>query len=133
MPPLPALALSIVLDGPPARLRAIAQAPWAGIASALFLGVVATTIAYAIWGALPRRYPAAVVSPFTLLVPFVGAAASAVVFGERFGVTRLAGMVVVLVGLAIIVLPRPAVATPPIVEALRPRDTAGQEESRWTP
>ena len=77
----------------------------------LFLGVVATTIAYAIWGALLRRYPAAVVGPFTLLVPFVGAAASAAVFGERFGVTRLVGMLVVLVGLAVIVLPRAAAAS----------------------
>jgi O-acetylserine/cysteine efflux transporter len=77
-----------------------------GITSVLFLGLVATTIAYGIWGALLRRYPAAVVSAFTLLVPFVGAAASAAVFGERFGITRLAGMVAVLVGLAVIVLPR---------------------------
>ena len=63
------------------------------------------TLAYAIWGGLLRRYPAATVAPFALLVPFVGAAASALVFGERFGPLRLAGMVLVLAGLAIIVAP----------------------------
>jgi O-acetylserine/cysteine efflux transporter len=111
VPPLPALALSINAGWARGAAAGIGQASGAGIAAVLFLGVVATTIAYAIWGALLRRYPAAVVGPFTLLVPFVGAAASAAVFGERFGVTRLVGMLVVLVGLAVIVLPRAAAAS----------------------
>lgn len=106
VPPLPALALSVVLDGPAALPRVVAGAPWAGLAAAVFLGLVATTLAYAIWGALLRRYPAATVTPFALLVPFVGAASSAAVFGERFGALRLAGMALVLAGLAVIVLPR---------------------------
>ena len=44
----------------------------------------------------------------TLLVPFVAALASSVVFGERFGPARLAGMAFVLLGLVLIALP-PAV------------------------
>jgi O-acetylserine/cysteine efflux transporter len=103
--PLPALALSAVLDGPGAWPRALVQVPWSGWASALYLGLVATTLAYALWGALLRRHPAATVAPFALLVPLVGAVAAAVVFGERFGPLRLAGMVVVLLGLAVILLP----------------------------
>lgn len=106
VPPLPALALSLVLDGPTALPGAIRHASAAGVLAALFLGVVATTVAYAIWGALLRRYPAALVSPFALLVPFVGAGASALVFGERFGALRLSGMALVLAGLAVIVVPR---------------------------
>ena len=70
-----------------------------------YLGLVATVLAYAIWGTLLRRYPAAAVAPFALLVPFVAAAASALVFGERFGFVRLAGMALVLAGLAVLVLP----------------------------
>jgi O-acetylserine/cysteine efflux transporter len=61
-------------------------------------------LAYAIWGDLLRRYPAAVVTPFALLVPFVAAVSSAIVFGERFGPLRLCGMALVLAGLAVIVL-----------------------------
>jgi O-acetylserine/cysteine efflux transporter len=57
------------------------------------------------WGALLRRYPAAIVTPFALLVPLVGAGASALVFGERFGPLRLAGMALVLVGVAVSVAP----------------------------
>jgi O-acetylserine/cysteine efflux transporter len=103
--PLPALALSIGLDGPGALLHALARAPWSGWGAALYLGLVATTLAYALWGALLRRHPTTTVAPFALLVPLVGAVAAAVVFGERFGPLRLAGMAVVLLGLAVILLP----------------------------
>jgi O-acetylserine/cysteine efflux transporter len=105
VPPLPALVLSAVLDGPGALPRALAEGPWWGLAAALYLGGVATTLGYAIWGALLRRYPAATVAPFALLVPFVGAAASAAVFGERFGPLRLSGMALVVAGLAVVVVP----------------------------
>ena len=103
VPPLPALAVSLVLDGPRALPRALATAPAAGGLAALFLGLVATSLAYALWGSLLRRYPTATVAPFALLVPLVGALSSVVAFGERFGPLRLAGMALVLVGLALIV------------------------------
>jgi O-acetylserine/cysteine efflux transporter len=104
VPPLPALALSVVLDGPLALPRALLDATALRLAAALYLGLVATALAYALWGALLRRYPTAAVAPFALLVPFVGALSSSVVFGERFGMLRLAGMALVLAGLAVIVL-----------------------------
>jgi O-acetylserine/cysteine efflux transporter len=106
VPPLPAIALSIVLDGPTALPAALLHADGRGWLAALYLGFVATSVAYGIWGALLRRYPAAVVTPFALLVPVVGAGAAALVFGERFGPLRLAGMALVLAGLAVIVVPR---------------------------
>ena len=104
VPPLPALALSLTIDGPTALVRSVASASWTGVASVLYLGLVATILAYAIWGQLLRRYPAATVTPFALLVPFVGASSSALVFGERFGALRLAGMALVLLGIGVIVL-----------------------------
>jgi hypothetical protein len=65
---------------------------------------VSTSIAYWLWGRLLRDYPAAQVVPFALLVPFVGSAASSVVFGETFGPLRLAGMVTVVGGIAVMLL-----------------------------
>ena len=103
IPPVPSLVLSVLLDGP-RGLGALVRASWFGLAAALYLGVVATVLAYAIWGRLLRRYPAATVTPFALLAPIVGAVSSSVVFGERFGGRRLAGMALVLVGVAITVL-----------------------------
>lgn len=105
VPPLPALALALALDGPLAIGDAIAAASWRGVASVLYLGVIANIVAYAIWGALLRRYPAATVTPFALLVPFVASYASSIAFDERFGTLRLGGMALVLIGLAIIVIP----------------------------
>lgn len=111
VPPLPALALAALLDGPGALL-AWRAASWVAIGAVLYLGLVATVLAYAIWGFLLRRHPAARVAPFALLVPFVAAAASALVLGERFGARRLLGMALVLAGLAIIVRPAAGVTEP---------------------
>ncbi len=105
IPPLPSLALSLLLDGPAALPHAVRNTSLLGFGAVLFLGLFATIFAYAIWGHLLRQYSAATVVPFALLVPFVGAFSSAVVFGEQFGPLRLTGMVLVLLGLAIIVLP----------------------------
>jgi O-acetylserine/cysteine efflux transporter len=71
----------------------------------LYIGLIATVLGYAIWGGLLRRYPAATVAPFALLIPFVATYASSLAFGERFGPLRLAGMALVLLGLAVIVAP----------------------------
>ena len=74
----------------------------------LGLGGISTSIAYWLWGRLLRDYPAAQVVPFALLVPFVGAAASSIVFGERFGPLRLAGMITVVGGIAVMLLSKRA-------------------------
>lgn len=105
VPPLPCLVLSMLDDGPASLTTAVMAAPWLGLGAALYLGLVATVFAYALWGDLLRRYSAAAVAPFALLVPFVAAYASSLVFGETFGGARLAGMVLVLAGIAVIVLP----------------------------
>ena len=105
VPPLPALALALVTDGPAGLAYDLSNASSTAVVAALYLGIVGTILAYAIWGRLLRLYPAATVTPFALLVPFVGGYSSALVFGERFGPLRLAGMALVLMGIAIIVLP----------------------------
>ena len=109
VPPLPGLALAVLWDGPRALWASWLGASWLALGAVLYLGVVATVLAYAIWGSLLRRHPAAQVAPFALVVPFVAAASSALVLGERFGPRRLVGMGLVLLGLAILVV-RPAAA-----------------------
>jgi O-acetylserine/cysteine efflux transporter len=64
------------------------------------------TSAYAIWGKLLGRYPAAAVAPFALLSPVAGVFASALVFGERFTLMRSVGILLILYGLGVVVLPR---------------------------
>lgn len=104
VPPLPMLLLSAWWDEP-SLPSAVAGAPWASLVAALFLGVA--TWAYAIWGALLGRYPAAMVAPLVLLSPVTGVVVSALVFGERFSSLRAAGMFLILAGLTVVVLRAP--------------------------
>jgi O-acetylserine/cysteine efflux transporter len=106
IPPLPALAVSY-FDPGPGLLTVIAGAGWASLGAVLYLGVAATFVAYAIWGRLLTMYPTSMVAPFTLLVPVVGVAASALLVGERFTTLRASGIVLMLCGVAIaIITPR---------------------------
>lgn len=104
IPPLPLLALALVADGPQATWQSLWQMSPTGLASMLFIGVISTCVAYWLWGRLLREYTAAQVVPFALLVPFIGAGASSIVFGERFGPLRLSGMLTVVFGIAIMLL-----------------------------
>jgi O-acetylserine/cysteine efflux transporter len=101
---IPLLALTLVSNGPQPTWHALTHMSLAGFACMLCLGGVSTSIAYWLWGRLLRDYPAAQVVPFALLVPFVGSAASSVVFGETFGPLRLAGMITVVGGIAVMLL-----------------------------
>ena len=114
VPPLPLLALAFAVDGPQATWHSLWQMSLTGWVSMLFIGAISTSIAYWLWGRLLRDHTPAQVVPFALLVPFVGAAASSVVFGERFGPLRLAGMVTVVGGIAIMLLSKRPQALPKI-------------------
>ncbi|MGY4286034.1 O-acetylserine/cysteine efflux transporter [Bradyrhizobium sp. LM2.7] len=101
---VPLFALALIANGPaPTWALLTHMSPTAGLCM-LALGGISTSIAYWLWGRLLRDYPAAQVVPFALLVPFVGSAASSIVFGERFGPLRLAGMLTVIGGIAVMVL-----------------------------
>jgi O-acetylserine/cysteine efflux transporter len=101
---VPLILIALVSNGPVATWHELAHASATAIACILFVGLVTTSFAYWLWGRLLRDYPAAQVVPFALLVPFVGSAASSVVFGETFGPLRLAGMVLVIGGIAVMLL-----------------------------
>jgi O-acetylserine/cysteine efflux transporter len=113
---VPLSALTVVIDGPQATWHALSHMSLTGLACMIWIGCISTCIAYWWWGRLLRDYPAAQVVPFALLVPFVGSAASSIVFGERFGPLRLAGMIAVICGIAVMLLAkRPQAAAKPVV------------------
>src|SRR5215475_4560333 len=111
---VPLFALTLVTNGPRQTWHALAHMSLTGLACMIFLGGISTCIAYWLWGRLLRDYPAAQVVPFALLVPFVGSAASSIVFGETFGPLRLAGMVAVIGGIAVMLLAKRPRALPKI-------------------
>ncbi|HTA98996.1 MAG TPA: EamA family transporter [Bradyrhizobium sp.] len=101
---VPLFALTLATDGPGPTWHALSHMSLTGLVCMILLGGVSTSIAYWLWGRLLRDYPAAQVVPFALLVPFVGSAASSLVFHETFGSLRLAGMVTVIGGIAVMLL-----------------------------
>jgi len=111
---VPLFALTLVDDGVLPTWQALSHMSLTGLLCMLGLGGVSTSIAYWLWGRLLRDYTAAQVVPFALLVPFVGAAASSVAFGETFGPLRLAGMTTVVGGIAVMLLSKRAQALPKI-------------------
>jgi O-acetylserine/cysteine efflux transporter len=103
---VPLFALALVTDGVTPTFHALVNMSLTTLLCMLALGGISTSIAYWLWGRLLRDYPAAQVVPFALLVPFVGSAASSIVFSEKFGPLRLAGMLTVVGGIAVMLLAR---------------------------
>ncbi len=109
IPPLPLLGLSLGLEGPGRVVQALTHLTPAGIGALLYLSILSTIFGYGAWGHLLKRYPAAIVAPFSLLIPVFGATSSFLVLGETFGTQRLAGMALILAGLVLVVIPPDAV------------------------
>ncbi len=105
VPPLPAFALSLALEGWPAVSFALVHPTWVGFGALAYLAVAATLLGYGIWGWLLKIYPASTVAPFSLLVPLAGTVSAALVLGERFPPLRLAGMGLIVLGLLVVALP----------------------------
>lgn len=104
VPPLPGLALALATDGAGGVIGQLVATPASGWLAVLYLAILGNVFAYAVWGRLIARYPAASITPFALLVPVVAAASSAIVTGERFGPLRGAGMALVFGALAVLLL-----------------------------
>ena len=96
--------VALLIDGPStmlASVRTMDAAAWLGLA---FQAWPTTLLAFGIWAWLLRKHPAALIAPFTLLVPIVGMTLAALILGEQMTWWKLAGAALVLAGLALNVL-----------------------------
>lgn len=102
VPPLPLLALSLLVEGP-ARIAG----SFHGLGSAqgllalgglVFTVVVATLLGSGLWSSLMGRHPSSTVAPFSMLVPVVGIGASWLLLRERTSPTELACGALVVAG-----------------------------------
>jgi O-acetylserine/cysteine efflux transporter len=114
VPPL--VLLSFAMEGWPAIRHGLEGAGLGTWAAVLYQSVGNTLFGYAAWGYLLARYPAATVSPWSLLVPVFGMGASALLLGEALPAWKLAAAALVIGGLAINVL-GPAIWRPKVVAA----------------
>lgn len=98
---LPLTVLSLLIEGPSVWQQAWHSITWVTVASLIYLGYFASLIGYGLWGKLLSRYPAAVVSPFALLVPVVGMSSAVLFLGEAFSMHQLIGALLLMIGLLI--------------------------------
>jgi O-acetylserine/cysteine efflux transporter len=113
VPPIPLISLSFALERPDA-LNALTHFSMSGIASVFYLGFVATTFGYGVWGYLLNLYPAGIVSQFAIAVPIFGITSSALVFGERFGPWEIVGILFVIAGLTLNAFAAPRFLSSPV-------------------
>jgi DME family drug/metabolite transporter len=73
-----------------------------GLAMALWLGAVPTALAYILFAHGLRLLPASEVATLTLAEPVTAATLGAIVLGERPGALAVAGIVLVIAGLAVL-------------------------------
>lgn len=74
---------------------------WPAVLAVLYLGLLATLLAYSLWTQLLKRYAPAQIAPWSLLVPVVGLWAAATAFDEHPSLLQGVGSVAVLLGLVI--------------------------------
>ena len=98
--PLPLAAASYAFEGGPAAWDAVVNMTWVPWACVLFMAYFATLFGLARWNALLHRYPTAVIAPFALLIPVSGLVSGAVFLGEGLAPIQIAGVALVLAGLA---------------------------------
>ncbi|KXF77468.1 acetylserine transporter [Paramesorhizobium deserti] len=98
--PVPLFVLSAVFEGTtfglPPHMPSLV-----GFGSIAFLAWPTTVFAFTAWVFLLRKHPAAVVTPFALLIPVFGMGSTAVAFGERLDAQAALGSLLIFFGLMI--------------------------------
>ena len=105
VPILPAFALSYFFEGPEQWLHSWEIIRPISVAALAFTVVLSTWLGFAVWGKLLSTYTASVAAPFALLVPVFGGLSAYAILGETLSPQRMAGSLMIFVGLAIILLP----------------------------
>jgi len=104
------LIISYLLEGN--QWPHLLEIGWGGAFALLYQSALVAAFSYWIWYNLMRRYPVNQVMPFMLLQPLIGTASGAIFRGEQITMPMIIGGLGVLIGVAIIILRRPAVIAP---------------------
>ena len=80
LPPL--LIASLLMEGTAGWIIAAHNMNWRAFATVLYQAYPNTMFAFGAWAVLMRKYPAATVAPFTLLVPIIGMICAALILDE---------------------------------------------------
>jgi O-acetylserine/cysteine efflux transporter len=101
IPPLPLLALSLLLETPAAIVRALTGMSGTSVFAVAYLAFGATLFGYGAWSYLLSRHPASRVAPLSLLVPVAGLITARIILAEELTDSQWAGCLLVVAGLAL--------------------------------
>jgi len=101
IPPLPLLALSLLVSGPRQVAHDLMNFTWSGAAAVLYIVYPTTLFGFSVWNHLLRSYKTSLVAPLTLLVPVFGMLSSMLIFHEDLTVRKSAAIALVIAGLLI--------------------------------
>jgi O-acetylserine/cysteine efflux transporter len=104
------LVISFFLEGN--QWPHLMEMGWGGLFALLYQSLLVAAFSYWLWYGLMRRYPVNLVMPFMLLQPLIGVAAGCMLLSERITTRMIWGGIAILIGVAIIILRRPAVIAP---------------------
>lgn len=100
----PLAVLSLLVEGPATDLAALRAIDPTAVAALLFVALIPTLAGFGAWGLLIKRYGAAPVAPFSMLVPIFGIASAALLLGESIHGTDVIGGALVIGGVLLGVL-----------------------------
>jgi O-acetylserine/cysteine efflux transporter len=112
VPPVPLLALSLIIEGPRADLHALAHISAGGLGAVFYIAYISTLVGFGAWGWLMRRYDAGQVAMYSLLVPPFGMSSAALFLGERITVTDIVAALLIVGGVALGSIRRRTVPAP---------------------
>ena len=96
----PLLLASWLMEGQAAWQLAAHNFTFKTLGAVLFQSYPNTILGFGIWSMLMRRYAAATIAPFSLLVPVAGMTSAALILGEELQWWKIAAGALVLSGLA---------------------------------
>jgi O-acetylserine/cysteine efflux transporter len=99
--PAPALALSLVIEGPAAIGGALVSFGWRPALSTLYTAVLCTIIGYAVFNGLLARNRSAAVVPWVLLAPVVAMLSAALLLGQTPTASEVIGGILLVAGVLV--------------------------------
>jgi O-acetylserine/cysteine efflux transporter len=116
--PVPALALSLGIDGPAAVADGFAAFGWPAVLSTLYTAGLASLVGYAVFNSLLARNESAYVVPWVLLAPVVAMASAWLLIDQVPSAGETAGGVLLVLGVLVAMRSRRAPA-PQAAEPVR--------------
>nr|WP_299242313.1 EamA family transporter [uncultured Halomonas sp.] len=84
------------------QLALLSRASWAGWGAVFYTAVMSSILAYTLWYRLLQKHPVSRVVPLSLLMPVFAVLLGMWLLGDPLGINKLAGGIMVILGLAII-------------------------------